>query len=193
VGGGSSVKIAETPALIPHCSIFPNNRHRLGRPVLGKRSLKSVECDPLIPPEKNDNAIELCIFFFCGGWVSPWASLASAKEFTGARYCSWMGRRWRKRRRRRRRRRRRGTGVKRKEEGRRAELARPHGKNWICFHSSSNKQWGNFASVHLLPNTPLNSEAFEIRSFRAASRLLWAGYLQEGTKKVPRSASPTGF
>lgn len=26
------------------------------------------------------------------------------------------------------------------EEGQRVELARPHGKNWICFHSSSNKQ-----------------------------------------------------
>lgn len=55
-----------------------------------------------------------------------------AKEFTGARYCSWMGRRlerdrgWR------------GGGV---------ELAKAHGKNWICFHSSSNKQRENFASA----------------------------------------------
>lgn len=39
------------------------------------------------------------------------------------------------------------------EEGRRAELARAHGKNLICFHSSSNKQWGNFASAHLWLNT----------------------------------------
>lgn len=29
------------------------------------------------------------------------------------------------------------------------ELARPHGKNWICFHSSSNKQQGNSAQLRL--------------------------------------------
>lgn len=39
------------------------------------------------------------------------------------------------------------------EEGQRIELARPHGKNWICFHSSSNKQQGDFALAHLRPNT----------------------------------------
>lgn len=39
------------------------------------------------------------------------------------------------------------------EEGQRIELAKPHGKNWICFHSSSNKQQGNFASAHLRLNT----------------------------------------
>lgn len=49
-----------------------------------------------------------------------------------------------------------GGGLEEEEEekeGRRVELARPHGKNWICFHSSSNKQWGNFASAHLRLNT----------------------------------------
>lgn len=33
-----------------------------------------------------------------------------------------------------------GRGGREKGEGRGVELARPHGKNWICFHSSSNKQ-----------------------------------------------------
>lgn len=76
------------------------------------------------------------LFFFLGLLppdynLSKWTLLVSAKEFTGARYCSWMGRRrW-------------GTGRR----GR--ELAKAHGKNWICFHSSSNKQWGNFACAHL--------------------------------------------
>lgn len=46
------------------------------------------------------------------------------------------------------------------EEGQRIELARPHGKNWICFHSSSNKQQGNFASAHLRLNT------FRLRGIR---------------------------
>lgn len=46
------------------------------------------------------------------------------------------------------------------EEGQRIELARPHGKNWICFHSSSNKQRGNFASAHLRLNT------FRLRGIR---------------------------
>lgn len=41
------------------------------------------------------------------------------------------------------------------EEGQRVELARPPGKNWICFHSSSNKQQGDFASAHLRLNTVL--------------------------------------
>lgn len=97
--------------------------------------------------------------------ISSWALLVSAKEFTGARYCSWMGRR------------------RREEEGQRVELARPHGKNWICFHSSSNKQWGNFASAHLWLNT-LNSEAFKTGNFRAVSQLLWAKYLQGSTAQV---------
>lgn len=69
-------------------------------------------------------------------------------------------------------------------EGPRAELARPNGKNWICFHSSSNKQWGNFASAHLRLNT-LNSEAFKTGNFRAVSQLLWAKCLQESTAQVP--------
>lgn len=76
--------------------------------------------------------------------------------------------------------RRRGGG--RGAEGR-IELARPHGKNWICFHSSSNKQWGNFASAHLWLNT------LTLRHSRPAILELWVSCYEQNICRKAQNKS----